>query len=62
MVKKKKQTALAGVYAGSLLHSAMWQKGPTVDMFSSLLVEFQRWLKSAAEERHWNAEAAAEQH
>ncbi len=61
MVKKKKQTVLAGVYAGSLLHSAMGQKGPTVDMFSSLLVEFQR-LKSAAEERHWNAEAAAEQH
>ncbi len=33
---------LAGVDAGTLLYSAMGQKDPTVDMFSSLLVEFQR--------------------
>ncbi len=52
-------SVLAGVDAGMLLYSAMGQKDPTVDMFSSLLVEFQR-LKAAAEERREKNEAAAE--
>ncbi len=62
---------LAGVDAGTLLYSAMGQKDPTMDMFSLLLVEFQR-SEAAAEERweknevsaelhRWKAEAAAEQ-
>jgi hypothetical protein len=37
----------------------MGQKDATVDMFSSLLVEFQ-WSEAAAEERHEKNEAAAE--
>jgi hypothetical protein len=41
VIKRKKQPVLAGVDAGTLLYSAMGQKDPTVDMFSSLLVEFQ---------------------
>ncbi len=40
VIKRKKQPVLAGVDAGTLLYSAMGQKDPTVDMFSSLLVEF----------------------
>ncbi len=57
--QKKKQPVLAGVDAGTLLYSAMGQKDPTVDMFSSLLVEFQR-SEAAAEERREKNEAAAE--
>ncbi len=62
---------LAGVGAGTLLYSAMGQKDPTMDMFSSLLVEFQRSEaaaeehreknEAAAELRCWKAEATAEQ-
>jgi hypothetical protein len=63
---------LAGIDAGTLLYSAMGQKDPTVEMFSSLLVEFQRSEaaaeerreknEAAAELRRWKAEAAAEEH
>jgi hypothetical protein len=70
-VKWKKQPVLAGVDARTLLYSAMGQKDPTVDMFSFLLVEFQRSEaaaeerrkknEAAAELRHWKAEAAAEE-
>jgi hypothetical protein len=59
--KKKKQPVLAGVDAGMLLYSAMGQKDPTVDMFSSLLSEFQR-SEAAAEEHREKNEAAAELH
>ena len=59
VAKRKKQPVLAGVDAGTLLYSAMGQKDPTVEMFSSLLVEFQR-SEAAAEERREKNEAAAE--
>jgi hypothetical protein len=39
-IKKKKQPVLAGVDAGTLLYSAMGQKDPTVDMFSSYWLNF----------------------
>jgi hypothetical protein len=70
-VKRKKQPVLAGVDVGTLLYCAMGQKDPTMGVFSSLLVEFQRSevaaqehhekKKGAAELCHWKAEAAAEE-
>ncbi len=59
IIKRKKQPVLAGVDAGTLLYSAMGQKDPTVEMFSSLMVEFQR-SEALAEERREKNEAAAE--
>jgi hypothetical protein len=50
-LKRKKQPVLAGVDTGTLLYSAVGQRDPTMDMFSTLLVEIQR-SEVAAQEHH----------